>query len=91
MKALIVAGCMVALLVNAQTLTDPIIPCPEHSYTFCGGEAACWLRVERYNTKDRAPKCFDPSYTQIISDFKPVATKQADGKWQIVFVTEDFK
>jgi hypothetical protein len=53
-----------------------------------GGVSGTWLVVNRANKTDPLGKGFDPSYTYLISDFKPVAKKLKDGKWQIQFVSE---
>ncbi len=58
------------------------------SVIFTGGVAGEWLTVERHNIKSYDPRAFDPSYVDIVSDFKPILKKRADGKWTIEFVSE---
>lgn len=57
------------------------------SVIFSGGIHESWLRVERHNLKDYEQKGFDPCYTTIQSDFKPIITRIGD-KWEVTFVSE---
>lgn len=91
MKSFILIALLILTANAAPNGAEVIANCQDSRFTFCGGEAECWLTIERYNTKAIAPKCFDPSYTQIICDFKPIPRKRADGKWEVIFVTEDVK
>ena len=56
-----------------------------------GGVSGVWLTVERAN-KHQALKTgeggFDPSYTYLICDFKPMVKKLGNGKWVIQFTAE---
>jgi len=53
-----------------------------------GGVSGTWLRVERANKSAPDAKGFDPSYTYIISDFKPMVKKLQSGKYQIQFTCD---
>lgn len=64
------------------------LPPPPERVKFNGGIAGDWLMVERHNMKAHDAKGFDPCYTSVISDFKPVPKKRSDGKWEIEFVTD---
>jgi hypothetical protein len=50
-----------------------------------GGVSGVWLRVERVNKTALEPKGFDPSFTYLISEFKPVVKKLKGDKWLIQF------
>ena len=52
-----------------------------------GGVSGLWLQIMRHNHQDD-PKGFDPSVTNLVCDFKPVATKRKDGKWEITFISD---
>lgn len=52
-----------------------------------GGVSGTWLTIARHNHRDD-PKGFDPSMTSIVVDFKPVATKRKDGRWEITFISD---
>jgi hypothetical protein len=56
--------------------------------SFSGGVAGTWLVVRRSNVRDYEQRAFDPCYTEIVSDFRPVAKRRPDGKWLIQFETE---
>lgn len=53
-----------------------------------GGVSGTWLTVERANKNDSEAKGFDPSYTYLLSDFKPLVKKLRNGKWEIQFTSE---
>ena len=59
-----------------------------HSLTISGGVHNSWLKIQRHNLKAFDAKGFDPCYTSIESDFKPIAKKLPNGKWEITFVSE---
>lgn len=50
-----------------------------------GGVSGAWLVINRANKKDPRGRGFDPSYTYMISDFKPMVKQLKSGKWQIQF------
>ena len=55
--------------------------------TFTGGWHDEWLKVRRHNHPSAEERGFDPSYTNLVSDFKPIVTKRGD-KWEIEFTSE---
>ena len=53
-----------------------------------GGVSGTWLVVGRAN-KNAPDACgFDPSYTYLISDFKPMIKKLRNGKYEIQFTCD---
>lgn len=52
---------------------------------FAGGVAGTWLRVERHNLKAHDARGFDPSYTTVVSDYRPVVLPLSDGRFVIHF------
>src|SRR4030095_15495725 len=53
-----------------------------------GGISGTWLVVERVNKTALEPKGFDPSFTYLMSDFKPMIKKLKDGKYLIQFTCD---
>jgi hypothetical protein len=47
-----------------------------------------WLYVTRANLKDDERRGFDPSYTVMLSDYKPIVRKLDNGKYTITFTNE---
>ena len=47
-----------------------------------------WLKVRRANMHDHEPRGFDPSYTAVFSEYKPMVRKLANGTWEIQFTSE---
>jgi len=52
------------------------------------GEWHHWLFVQRHNLNDYEERGFDPCYTSIVSDYKPVAKRLDDGTWEITFTSD---
>jgi hypothetical protein len=54
-----------------------------------GVNAAPWLEIRRAdkNAADKT-KGFDPCYTYVLSDYKPIIKKLRDGRWEIQFTAE---
>jgi len=56
-----------------------------------GGVSGNWMSIERANKSDLAPVGeggFDPSYTYILVDFKPLVKKLRNGRYEIQFTAE---
>lgn len=56
-----------------------------------GGVSGTWLEIKRANTHQGNPAGkggFDPSYTYLLSDFKPTVKKLKSGRWEIQFTSE---
>jgi hypothetical protein len=54
-----------------------------------GDEWRLWLTGVNADHADRFDeRGYDPSYTSIVSDYKPIAKKLKNGKWEITFVSE---
>jgi len=71
-------------------LTKPLDGKPAR-IVISGGVSGVWMTIERANRTDQNPVGeggFDPSYTYIYSDFKPVAKRLKNGKWVIQFTAE---
>lgn len=52
------------------------------------GDWTHWMTVEAHNGKEFAERGFDPCYTNVVTDYKPVVHKLPDGKWEIQFTSE---
>ena len=72
--------------ITTATMTNNLY----HSVSFMGGvNHTEWLIVTRHNTKALdQKKGFDPCYTSVTSDFKPIVRKLANGKYEIEFTSE---
>ena len=71
-------------------VTQPTDKQPSH-IDISGGVSGTWLVIDRANKTDNDPVGkggFDPSYTYLISDFKPLVKKLRNGKWEIQFTAE---
>jgi hypothetical protein len=53
-----------------------------------GGVSGTWLVVGRANKSDPEGRGFDPSWTWLLSDFKPTVKKRSDGKYLIQFTCD---
>ncbi len=83
----------------AQTLEQPalhqdgLLKIADHDagvteFTFSGGVAGHWLTVKRHNRGASTERGFDPSHTNITSNFKPISHKLDNGRWETTFVSE---
>jgi hypothetical protein len=69
-------------------LTRPIDDSAPTRIEIKGGVSGTWLLVRRANTSDPQRRGFDPSYTYLISDFKPMVKKLKNDKYLIQFTSE---
>ena len=54
-----------------------------------GDEWRLWLTAVNVDRCDRYDeRGYDPSYTYMLCDYKPIAKKLKNGKWEITFVSE---
>jgi hypothetical protein len=53
-----------------------------------GGASGNWLTIQRANLADYERRGFDPSYSYVLSDFKPLVKKLSNGKWEITFTSD---
>jgi hypothetical protein len=51
-------------------------------------ELRTWLVIEAHNAHEWAENGFDPSYTRIVSDYKPMMRKLPSGAWELGFTSE---
>jgi hypothetical protein len=86
-------GIMIAKLVLAQTAVPfdmgerPADGQPSR-IEIKGGVSGTWLIVGRANKTAPDAKGFDPSYTYLVSDFKPIVKKLRSGKYEIQFTCD---
>ena len=76
-------------LAHAQDVQVPTDPNLKSSMTFRWlfySEKRDWLKVYQFDGKD-AKRGYDPSYTYLVSDYKPLI-KKIGGKWQVTFTSE---
>lgn len=85
-------GIIIAKLVLAQTAVPFDIERPADGQPtrieVKGGVSGTWLIVSRANKMAPDARGFDPSYTYLISDFKPMVKKLRNGKYQIQFTCD---
>jgi hypothetical protein len=55
---------------------------------FTGDEPRRWLIVEAHNGVEFDERGFDPSYTRMVTDYKPTARKMENGQWEVTFSSE---
>jgi hypothetical protein len=48
-------------------------------------ETRAWLSVNSYNHADWLHDGYDPSFTYILSQYRPVVVQSKNGQWQITF------
>ena len=58
---------------------------PAKQLFISGGYAGRWLTIVRFDTTAPEQHGFDPSFTYVISKFKPVARQLKNGDWEIHF------
>jgi hypothetical protein len=52
-------------------------------------EMRVWLSVNTFNRADEWVKeGYNPSYTYLVSQYKPIVKKMGNGQWQITFTSE---
>lgn len=85
---------------QAQTLAfSPIVPAAtDFSMTTMpyvaavrgrvAGEERSWLFIRSANHRDWMQQGYEPSYTYVICDYKPMVKKRDDGTWEITFTSE---
>jgi len=87
-------GVLLAKCIFGQSFVSDGLPASDGKATRIqieGGVSGVWLTVERANKTDPRPTGkggFDPSYTYLLSDFKPLIKKLKNGKWEIQFTAE---
>ena len=52
------------------------------------GDWRTWLKIEAHNGKYWLRDGYDPSYTRVVSDYKPLFRKLPTGEWEIMFTSE---
>ena len=79
-------GLALAMQGSFHTKNAPIEDNPRDIYLACG-LVGHWATIARFNKSDRTAKGFDPSYTVIFSQYKPMFKKVGE-TWQITFTSE---
>lgn len=78
--------------ITAQTVQTPTDTVANTTAISVQGKVAdkwrTWLWVRRVNTKDYDARGYDPSYTVLVSDYKPIVRKLDSGKYSITFTSE---
>ncbi len=75
---------------TANVTTYPIVE-GEHAALIKGkiaGEIKQWLAIEAHNGPDWSSDGYDPNYTRIVCDYKPIVRKLPGGFWEIQFTSE---
>lgn len=52
------------------------------------GKVEPWLWVEAHNGYHWKEEGYNPSYTRLVSEYKPVVKQLKTGQWQIQFISE---
>lgn len=52
------------------------------------GEIKNWLSIESHNGSEWEENGFDPSYTRVVSDYKPMFRHLPNGQWEIMYTSE---
>lgn len=47
-----------------------------------------WLTIEAYNGQQWAANGFEPTYTRVVSDYKPMFRHLPNGQWEMMFVKQ---
>lgn len=95
---LIVGGllCLVQMCTcHAQTvaLNTAIIPIETYERALIikgkvAGDWRSWLVIECHNGDEWRANGYDPSYTRIVMDYKPLFRKLPNGQWEIMMTSE---
>jgi hypothetical protein len=91
MKSLMVFLIMAQVIVTPTTDNKPDIATEAATIEVIGkvaDEWHKWLWIGRINKTAKPERGFDPSFTFIICDYKPMVKKLKDGRWQIQFTSE---
>jgi len=77
---------------KAQTAVTPVTTTGQERTITIQGKVAdgtrYWLSIEAHNGAAFDDRGFEPSYTRIVSDYKPMFRKLASGQWEIMFTSE---
>lgn len=49
------------------------------------GEWKEWLVIETYNGHEWISNGYDPAFTHVVSDYKPLFRQLPDGRWEMIF------
>lgn len=52
------------------------------------GDWKSWLKIETFNSRDFPVNGFDPTYTHLVSDYKPMFRRLQNGQWEIMWTSE---
>jgi hypothetical protein len=52
------------------------------------GEIRSWLTMESRDAGAWQERGFDPYYTRLVSNYKPLARKLSNGRWELIFISE---
>ncbi len=95
MKIILIALIAIVASVSGQTvaLNTSLIPVEtfERSILIKGkvaGDWKTWLLIEAHNGDVWRADGYDPSYTRLVCDYKPLFRKLANGQWEIMFTSE---
>lgn len=69
---------------NHTLITDGKVAVQWHFYD----EYRVWLSVNSYSGGDWKKDGYNPSFTYIRCQYKPIIKKMPDGQWQITFTSE---
>ena len=96
---LLVGGIAFAQHITVSTGDQIVLPDNRHRFIMDGdrvliikgkvaGDFKNWLVVEAHNAAEWKDNGFDPSYTRIVSDYKPIFRKMPNGTWEVMFTSE---
>lgn len=101
---LLIAICLrVAWTQTVYTMYDPPPPKPGHGSAAAfisdgdrvllvkgrlAGDMKNWLVIEAHNGHEWKENGFDPTYTRVVCDYKPMFRKLPNGSWEIMFTSE---
>lgn len=98
---LLIAICLrVAWTQGVYTMYDPVPTPPKQTGFITDGEKVLllkgkvagefknWLIVETHNGREWRNNGYDPTFTRILADYKPLFRKLPNGQWEIMFTSE---
>jgi hypothetical protein len=89
----VLAAALSSQTVDVLSLPIPVVNLPgdNHSIIIKGRYAGGWhewLLIEAHNSYDWKKDGYHPSYTRLVSKYKPLGRKLKNGDWEIMFTSE---
>jgi hypothetical protein len=99
MKTILTYSIVTLLLIGALSLAQQVILPQSWNFVSNGqrvllikgnvaNEQKVWLIIEAHNGEQWAKNGFDPIYTRVLCDYKPMFRKLPNKQWEILFTSE---